>query len=159
MGVDFRTGVRSSRVEFKKGIKAKKIVVSSATARVKPSTRASGCRSRWMLGGPDDAPETIRSRSASVHCASNKPAAAPVTAMSKPSVSSCLINRARPAPMAMRRANSLCRAAPRASRRFATLAQAISSTNPTMAIKIFSGSPKCSRSTDEPRAARCKLMR
>src|SRR5437016_10658400 len=57
IGVDFRAGVRSSRVEFKEGIKAKRIVVSSVTARVKPSTRASGCRSRWMLGGPDRSEE------------------------------------------------------------------------------------------------------
>ena len=40
VGVDFKTGVRSSRVEYKEGIKAKRIVVSSVTPRVKPSTRA-----------------------------------------------------------------------------------------------------------------------
>src|SRR5204863_406286 len=82
-----------------------------------------------------------------------------VIARTRPSVSSCLIRRARPAPMAMRMANSLCRAAPRASRRFATLAQAMRRTNPTMAIKIFRGSPKCSRSMEEPFAAGCRLIR
>src|SRR5881398_2496388 len=65
LGVDFRTGVRSRRVEFKEGIKAKKTVASSVTPSVKPSTRASGCRSRRMLEAPDVAPETMCNRSAS----------------------------------------------------------------------------------------------
>ena len=159
VGVDFKTGVRSSRVEYKEGIKAKRIVVSSVTPRVKPSTRASGCKSRWMLEGPDATPETMRSRSASAQCAISKPVAAPDTARRRPSVSNCLIRRARPAPMAMRMANSLCRPALRASKRFATLAQAMRSTSPTRAIIIFSGWPKCARSTEEPCAARCRLIR
>ena len=44
-----------------------------------------------------------------------------------------------PAPSAARMANSVCRAAERASRRFATLAQAISSTSPQAAPSIAIG--------------------
>ncbi len=59
------------------------------------------------------------------------PNAAPATESSTLSVNSCRISRPRAAPRADRRAISLLRSAARASSRFATLPQAISSTNPT----------------------------
>ena len=46
--------------------------------------------------------------------------------------------RHRPAPSAARRAISLCRTAPRTSKRFATLAQAINKTRPTAPSKVKS---------------------
>ena len=65
------------------------------------------------------------------HDAISRPMAPPAIASMALSVSSCRMRRRRPAPSAARIAISDCRDAARASIRFATLAQAISSTRPT----------------------------
>ena len=66
------------------------------------------------------------------------PAAPPASATKVLSVSNCRTSRQRPAPKAVRTAISCCRPAARASNRFATLAQAMSSTNATAPAKIKS---------------------
>src|SRR5204862_94247 len=78
-------------------------------------------------------------RASSAQTASRIPAPAPRGASSALSVRSWRTTRARPAPSAQRTAISRDRAAPRASRRFATLAQAISSTSRTAPIRTSSG--------------------
>ena len=77
----------------------------------------------------------------SVHDPTSNPAAPPASEISKLSVRSCRINLHRPAPIAIRTAISLCLASPRATRRLARFAQAISSTNPTIDIRIIRGLP------------------
>jgi hypothetical protein len=66
------------------------------------------------------------------------PRAPPTSASTTLSVSSCRTSRLRPAPSAERTTSSRWRAEPRASCRFATLAQAISSTKPTAASSSHS---------------------
>ena len=61
--------------------------------------------------------------------------------------------RPRLAPRLSRMATSFWRAVARAIRRLATLAQAMSSTRPTMAISTTSGADTCSRRLDMPVAA------
>ncbi len=63
--------------------------------------------------------------------ASSRPSTPPASASSRLSVSSWRTSRSRLAPSAVRTAISFERAAARASNRLATLAQAMSSTNPT----------------------------
>ena len=70
-----------------------------------------------------------------LHDASSRPPAAPASASSSPSVSSCRTIRARPPPTASRIAISLRRADPRASSMFAMLRHAISSTTPDSPIR------------------------
>ena len=71
--------------------------------------------------------------------ANSSPAAPPTVASTRLSVSSCAINRRRPAPRAVRIASSLCREAARASRRFATFAQAMRRTSIAVPNRITSG--------------------
>ncbi len=59
------------------------------------------------------------------------PSTPPTDASARLSIRNCVNICRREAPTEARTATSLCRAAPRASSRFATLAQAISSTKPT----------------------------
>ena len=70
--------------------------------------------------------------------ATSRPSAPPTAASSTLSVSSCRTRRARPAPSARRIAISRWRTDERASSRFATFAQAISSTQPTAASSVSS---------------------
>ena len=72
------------------------------------------------------------------HTATSSPSAPPTAASSTLSVSSCRTRRARPAPSARRIAISRCRTDERASSRFATFAQAMSSTQPTAASSVSS---------------------
>jgi hypothetical protein len=69
------------------------------------------------------------------------PSAPPAPAISRLSVSSCRIRRPRAAPSDRRSANSRRRAIVRDSSSTATLAHAISSTTPTIAIISSSASP------------------
>ena len=71
-------------------------------------------------------------------CATATPAAAPMAASSRLSISSWRARRPRDAPSASRTPSWL-RAVARASSRLAMLAQAISSTNPATAIRTSSG--------------------
>ena len=68
-----------------------------------------------------------------------RPTAAPQSESRTLSVMSCRTRRPRPAPSAVRTAISLSRAVARTSRRFATLAQAMSSTNATAPSMMSSG--------------------
>ena len=106
-----------------------------ATAAVNASIRAStGASSTTWLRLVEINPIS----SAVPHRANNTPSAAPQMDSSKLSLRSWRTSRERPAPRAMRTANSRCRAAPRARSRFATLAQAISNTRPTTTINMRS---------------------
>ena len=69
---------------------------------------------------------------------STSPIAPPITDSATLSVSNWRMIRPRPAPIAARRATSRLRAVARTSSRFATLAQAISRTNATAALRISS---------------------
>ncbi len=105
--------------------------VANAVTIVNSRTRASGCRSiasACRNGGRND------QSSDCAQYASRSPAAPPIIASSVPSVRSCRIRRPRLAPSDRRTAISFWRTAARASRRFATLAHAISSTRPTIPI-------------------------
>ena len=70
-----------------------------------------------------------------VHALTSRPASAPRIASTKLSARSCRITSLLEAPSARRIAISFCRPRPRATRRFATFAQAMSSTSPTIAIR------------------------
>ena len=76
-----------------------------------------------------------------------------MTASTRLSVSSWRTIRRAPAPIASRTQISRLRAAERASSRFATFTHAISSTSPTIAIRMASGSAKDSRCGEKPVAA------
>lgn len=97
---------------------------TSASRTAKPIIRRSGCAS--ARNGTPDGEIEIKTRnkiSASTH-----PAAAPATANSSASTSTCRMIRNRVAPSAERTASSRSLAAPRAENRLATLAHAISIT-------------------------------
>ena len=72
------------------------------------------------------------------HCASSRPKAPPSAASTRLSVRSCRTRHQREAPSAARTAISFSRVAARDRSRLATLAIAISSTNPTATISISS---------------------
>ena len=74
--------------------------------------------------------------------ANSRPTAPPAKPTIALSVMSCRISRSRPAPRAARTTSSLCLPAVRAKNRLATLAQAISRTNPTALEKIISAGRK-----------------
>ena len=85
--------------------------------------------------------------------ASAAPRAAPINDNSRLSVNNCRMTRPRPAPSARRTAISVERDVPRASRRPATFAHAISSTAPTAAMSRTSGLPNRSRMPSSPLCA------
>ena len=68
----------------------------------------------------------------------------------RPSVASCRTRRQRPAPSAARVASSGSRAAPRASSRFATFSEAMSSTTATIAMMMASGVANGRRIVSKP---------
>ena len=103
--------------------------------------------SRW---GPF---ETIASREWLAQNANKTPSAPPSAASTTLSVSNWRIRRLRSPPRAMRTAISGCRTAPRARRRFAMFAQAMSNTRPTMAISNHRGFSNRSRRNERPVAA------
>ena len=121
--VEFKSGF----AEWSAGTKPKMKAVKNESPSVKASTRGSSpiWSSRGMLPGFN---LTRRSR---LLQASVRPAAPPMSARMKLSASNCRIMRDRLAPNAARIDISFWRVSPRASKRFATLAQAMSSTNPT----------------------------
>ena len=82
------------------------------------------------------------------------PHTAPESESTRLSTRSCRTSWPREAPTERRTAISFCRATARAIRRFATLAQAISSTSPTMHIRTISAVEKLLRSCEYPAAAR-----
>ena len=120
----------------------------SENARTRPSTAISDPRGRpaQRRGGEVDAPERERGRRAMP----------PVSASSRLSLHIQRVRSQRLAPSASRTAASCDRAVARTSSRFATLAQAISSTSPTAPISTSSGDRALptvrSRIGDEPQA-------
>ena len=92
-------------------------------------------------------------------CAIANPTAPPSIEVKMLSVRSCRISRQRPEPIARRTPISLWRAEPRASKRLATLQQAIRSTSPTTAISNCNGCRNGSRSTFRPRLPRSTCTR
>ncbi len=95
----------------------------TVNASVRPPIVTS-CR-RGIVTGPQ------ARNSPTPHQADSSPSAPPMEASNMLSLRSCRIMRDRPAPSAARRAISLPRPAERASCRLATLAHAISNTQPT----------------------------
>ena len=93
--------------------------------------------------------------------ASKIPAAPPVNESSMLSTRSCRTSCPRDAPSDNRTAISFCRANARAISKFATLAQAISSTSPTMHISTISAVEKSLRKCEYPVAAfsKCSVPR
>ena len=82
------------------------------------------------------------------------PTTPPTNDSTRLSTSSCRTSRPRDAPSDSRTAISFCRMKPRAISRFATLAQAMSSTRPTMHISTISGVEKSLRSAEKPHGRR-----
>ena len=109
------------------GARPKRTPVRSASAALNPSTRPSSPASsiRGMLAG-SRAASPSRPRTASA-----TPRTPPAAESRRLSMRSCRKIRVRPAPSAVRIATSRRLPSARARRRLATLAQAISSTNPT----------------------------
>jgi hypothetical protein len=146
----FKAAAKSGRVAWSAGTNAKSNPLASESANVKPSN---GKLSRPSSQGPPKSLGNKRSRPAALPLAIRTPSAPPASATIRPSIRSCLTSDPRPAPRASRMAISRCRPAPRASMRLATLAQAISSTRPTMAMRTSSGLPNFSPRALMPCAA------
>ena len=121
---------KSSLVARHAGARPNSTPVSSETASVNASTRQFRLRSTPL--GKIPVSLSVNARSARLpQKAKSTPTAPPSAASSTLSVNSCRIRRQRPAPTASRTLISALRKAARASSRFATLAQAISSTSAT----------------------------
>ena len=148
--------LRSARELWSAGIRPNTIPVPIEMAAVK-AARANRRRparpSSPMRGSPA---VLIVSSARMPRTPSTSPIAPPITDSATLSVSSCRMIRPRPAPMAARSATSRLRAVARTSSRFATLAQAISRTNATAALRIssvgraFLTNTCCIRSTLKP---------
>ena len=99
------------------------IVSANANSSTVASMRTSGTGRRFA--------GITASIASTAHSAASNPAAPPIDDSTRLSTSSCRSSRPRLAPSAVRTAISFCRDAARASSRFATFADAISSTQPT----------------------------
>ena len=112
---------------------------------MKARIRASGAA--WMrIGWPA---EGTSARSARVSAtAITRPSAPPAIDSTRLSTSSWRTSCPRVAPIDRRTAISRCRMNPRAMSRFATLAQAMSSTSPTMHMSTMSAVEKSLRSDE-----------
>src|SRR5687768_881054 len=136
--VSFNVVVRSVFDDWIAGINPNINPVASDTAVVNPSTRQSMPTSTpsWpMRGRPAVLIDNI-ARMASTP--NNRPSAPPITDNTMLSVSTWLMMRPRDPPSAARMAISRLRPVARTSRRLATFAHAISSTNPTAPISTNS---------------------
>ena len=145
----FRVGVKLSRVDCSAGASPKRMPVRSETSSVKARMRRSSLVER-LIGASPVGRNLMSNRLAQT--ATSKPEAPPRAESSRLSTMSCRTMRLRPAPSANRIAISFSRPIARASKRLATLAQAIRRTKPTSAINTHSGVENCSRSEDRPRA-------
>ena len=115
------------------GASPKTMPVTMARIAVKTSTRPSGVKSKTMgIGNGSESCDSARV----AQKASTRPNAAPASASSDALGKQLRDSRERLAPMASRMPISFCLAAARASSRFATFAQAISSTRPTTTIMM-----------------------
>ena len=130
-----RPSTRLVRVACSAGTRPNSTVVSAVSAAAKPSTaRSSRTSARWRI----DSGAAASSRS-SDQMESSTPQTVPASASNALSVRSWRTSRDRGAPSAVRTAISLLRAAPRASIRFATFAQAMSRTSRTAPRSTRSG--------------------
>ena len=138
--LSFNLGCTSVRLAPSAGRSPNNTAVTIVTAAANTSVRAFGATSSTI--GPR--PRDIMARSRSVtQYASATPAAPPAAARSALSVRSWRTIRPRAAPSESRTAISCCLALERTINRPARLAQATSSTTPTAAIRIRSGSENC----------------
>ena len=96
----------------------------------KSSTRQSKCVSRSIVAAP---PVNIDSSRSRPQAATSRPSAPPTSDRIIVSQSSCRTTRQRPAPSAVRTANSRSRELARATSRLATLPQVIARSTPTIA--------------------------
>ncbi len=144
---DLSAALGSTRAARSAGMRPNTSPVSTATPTLNPSTRRSSARSR-KIGLPAGA----RNLTSSLHphCASTSPMPAPSSEINTLSVSSWRTRRFFAAPSATRIASSRWRAADRAISRFATLAQAMSSTSTTMPMSANSAPVYMSRNDDNP---------
>ena len=136
MAAPLRVTFNSWRAARSPGTNPNRIPVSTDIPSVNARTRASKCRSRKTSL---EVVDTSFTSSTDAHRANMRPNAPPARARSTLSARSCCTIRKRLAPSAKRTAISRCLADPRASRRFATFAHAMSKTMPTTAIRIWSG--------------------
>ena len=123
-----RWELRSTLDANSAGARPNRTVVASDRTTANPNTQASNSmyfprgRNAWKSGrDPRDAEKMLM-----VQPASNVPEAPASTARAKPSINNCRIKMLRPAPRAVRTANSFCRVNPLERRRVATLTQAMS---------------------------------
>ena len=142
--VSFSVVHGSGRLARSAGSRPKTIPVTKVRPSVNARIRRSGC-ARISSGFPSEGIERQQS-ARQRHGERDADHAADRTRARRLSTSSCRTSRPRDAPSDSRTAISFCRMKPRAMSRFATLAQAMSSTRPTMHISTISAVEKSLRS-------------
>ncbi len=146
----------SVRVASQAGAAPKSRPVTSARPLAKASTSGEGVVSIGIsIVAPAKASD---SSSRAAPMATSRPASAPPTASSTLSTRASVTISRRDAPIASRTAVWPRRATARASRRLATLAQAMSSTSPQTASRICRLRPYCSFITPTPAPAGTTAM-
>ena len=131
--------LRSVRELCSAGTRPKSIPVPTETAAVNGDHAPVDADERALLRRSSGSPAVLIVSSARMPTTpSTSPMAPPITESATLSVSSWRMIRPRPAPMAARSATSRLRAVARTSSRLATLAQAISRTNATAALRMSS---------------------
>ena len=142
----FKVRASFGEVACQAGANPKSTPVRRESAKVNANTRRSGVA---VSGSSAEFASRLRS-ALPVHHAKRIPMAPPASERTRLSATNWRTKRTRLAPTARRIAISFCRPTARARRRFATLAQAMSSNRPTMPSRISSGSVNCSRKSDTP---------
>jgi hypothetical protein len=148
---------RSTRAASTAGASPKTTPQKSPRATVTPATIGSIRASTKLRSSI--APE--RARRPVAHQARSSPRAQPRSESSTLSARSCRTRRPRPAPRAERTDISFCRPAARARSRFATLVQAISSTNaaaPSATRSCGRRSPNQASASGVMRREKCSLL-
>ena len=142
----------SARLACNAGASPNSRPVKVESASVKTSRRMSSVAA---IHPPVAFAGRMRSSALVVHTETSSPSRPPASAMTRLSIRSCRSSERRAAPNARRMAISRRRDAARASNKLATLAQAISSTKPTSAIRAVSGFSHSCRNWLMPCAAGC----
>src|SRR6266513_2430036 len=142
---DLRTEQQIAKARTRRRPQSRTVIArtAAANANTRASRVASNCTGSCFV-------ESAAASDFVVQLAARRPAMAPAEPSSAASASIWRINRQRPAPSAMRTINSRLRLIPRASRRFATLTQAINRTIPTTAMASCAASPNLSRTRERP---------
>ena len=125
----FKARPGGTRTAWSKGASPNASAARSEMASVKKSTVPSGVTLKSSL---DHRASISLDQRAKI-----QPSAAPPATSNKLSVSNCRKSRPRPAPSAMRKLNSRCRAVFLATRSIATLTQAMTRTRPTIAMSFI----------------------